>query len=1004
MARMMVFWGLLLWGNWAVAQTVPELIVSPDGHQGAIRAVLFADDGQQLITGGEDGTIRVWETLTGELRRTYRPVAPQNEGEIFALALTADGRYLAFAGAGSQGIRVLDLLTGQLVAQLSGHTNSIAALAFSPSQDWLASASTDRTVRLWSWPGALHGQGPTHQLDGHTAAVYDLAWSPDGRKLASAGFDQTIRLWEMANEPSQKPDAQTLTGHRGEVNTVDFAPNGVFLASGGSDQRMYLWQAKNGQRVAAMQPSGSPLLHLRLLQGGEHCFVGFAAQPFARVIKTASQAVVAELPEVQSPVLAQAVLPGRQWLALATEQGQILVYDRANRLVRQWQAKPKAYQYLGFTGEQRLAFGVNGPERGFDFGALAFDFGQNLSREAVLPTDQRDLPSELEDSYRLPAGAFTVENDPGADGAITAYTWAGDFLVVGSQFSLKVYDQGGQLMRQAVAHRGQITALVSRGKTWASAAADGSIRLWQADDTARYPSAWETLPEAWQLFFTQNQLEATAKGQSAADWQKLIRQLQTLGEAEKAAQLEQYLSAQVPEQQPVASLFVSPDDEWVCWLANGYYAASAGGERLIGWQSHRPPQLLADFYPASAFRSQYLKPNQVREAVYQGRAMVSRPLSAEQLTEAPPRIEWVTPVRMVDTTDLATFLVKARIHSQTPITRSRLLLDGRAVATERGFIQIKGDAPYVKEISYEITFEKGLEEYGLRVYAANEIAKVTSEERIIRWIPKKEIPKDDFLAIDMEEALFKPNLYMLSIGISAFQNSTYNLNFADDDAKSMAELFKSQKGKLYKEVTVKELTDDQATRANIIDAFYWLEKQATQKDVVVIFIAAHGFNERGKFYLLPHDGDHERLMASGVAWEDFAQVLGNLPSRVLLFLDACHSGSLGSNLYAARGAVDNTEALRELSTNETGVVIMSASTGNESSLESEIWGHGAFTKALLSGMENGQADMKPDGIIYLRELDYFVADEVKKLTEGRQHSTTQKPSSISRFPIFQLER
>jgi uncharacterized caspase-like protein len=92
-----------------------------------------------------------------------------------------------------------------------------------------------------------------------------------------------------------------------------------------------------------------------------------------------------------------------------------------------------------------------------------------------------------------------------------------------------------------------------------------------------------------------------------------------------------------------------------------------------------------------------------------------------------------------------------------------------------------------------------------------------------------------------------------------------------------------------------------------------------------------------------------------------------------------------------------------LSSDEYGVVILAASTGKEFSLEHPMWKHGAFTKALVEAMEQGQADYSNDGIILLRELDLYVAERVDALTEGEQHPTTQKPSTISRFPIVRVK-
>jgi uncharacterized caspase-like protein len=247
-----------------------------------------------------------------------------------------------------------------------------------------------------------------------------------------------------------------------------------------------------------------------------------------------------------------------------------------------------------------------------------------------------------------------------------------------------------------------------------------------------------------------------------------------------------------------------------------------------------------------------------------------------------------------------------------------------------------------------------------------------------------------------------PNLYVLAIGISHYHKRDLQLEYADDDAKAIGDLFRSQAGTLYNNVILKELYDTDATQANIVQAMEWLKQNATQKDVTIIFIAAHGSNVQGKYYLLPADGTPDELHDTGVSWSIFSEALGNLPSKVLLFLDTCHSGQLGQDVQVKPKQVDNTEALRELSSDEYGVVILAASTGREFSLEHADWGHGAFTKALLEALEQGQADYSKDGLIHLRELDLYVAERVEALTNNRQHPTTQKPSTISRFPIMRV--
>ena len=94
-----------------------------------------------------------------------------------------------------------------------------------------------------------------------------------------------------------------------------------------------------------------------------------------------------------------------------------------------------------------------------------------------------------------------------------------------------------------------------------------------------------------------------------------------------------------------------------------------------------------------------------------------------------------------------------------------------------------------------------------------------------------------------------------------------------------------------------------------------------------------------------------------------------------------------------------SDALKQLRQAETVVVVMSSSTGKEFSQEAYEWGHGAFTKAILEGL-NGSANMNRNNAIKFKELDIYVSREVKKLINGRQHPTTQVPRHVPDFPVY----
>ena len=260
--------------------------------------------------------------------------------------------------------------------------------------------------------------------------------------------------------------------------------------------------------------------------------------------------------------------------------------------------------------------------------------------------------------------------------------------------------------------------------------------------------------------------------------------------------------------------------------------------------------------------------------------------------------------------------------------------------------------------------------------------------RITRKAPKKADP-------------FRPNLYVLAIGVSDYERDELDLRLAHADAEGIARAFKSQQGRLFGEVKTKVLTDSLATKGEILDGFDWIESEVTQRDVAVVFVAGHGVNDkRDNYYFLPHDANPEKLRRSGVQWSEFNSILQELPGKTMLLADTCKSGNVTGSLKT-RGisSSDATSALMELIRAESGVVVMSASTGSEVSIEDPAWGHGAFTKALLDGLD-GLADYDRDGVITLKELDLHVTRNVKKLTNGSQRPTTQIPENMPDFPLF----
>jgi uncharacterized caspase-like protein len=248
-----------------------------------------------------------------------------------------------------------------------------------------------------------------------------------------------------------------------------------------------------------------------------------------------------------------------------------------------------------------------------------------------------------------------------------------------------------------------------------------------------------------------------------------------------------------------------------------------------------------------------------------------------------------------------------------------------------------------------------------------------------------------------QQAATQSRLFVLAIGISKYPGA-FKLQWAAKDAEDFAMAMQRQKGLLYRDVQVKLLTDEHATRDAILDGLEWVEKNTTQNDIGMLFLSGHGWNDAsGTYYFIPANFEVDRLRSTAVPSAEVQKTVQSMAGKVVVFLDTCFSGNvLGGSAAELRG--DINRVANELVSAENGAVVFTASSGRQVALERPEWGNGAFTKALMEGL-SGKADMMGRGTITINALDYYISERVKELTENQQTPTTAKPQTIADFPV-----
>ena len=483
---------------------------------------------------------------------------------------------------------------------------------------------------------------------------------------------------------------------------------------------------------------------------------------------------------------------------------------------------------------------------------------------------------------------------------------------------------------------------------------------------------------------------------------------------------------------PLLYLFFAGED-WIAWTPEGYYAASPGGERLMGWQVSNGPEQVGTFVPASQFHKSLYRPDVIKLLLSTGsvgralEVLHERGKTVETVREVlPPVVVITNPDRSGVRLDIPELEIRAVAKAQPgqPVTALRLIVDGRPFEGEQGRKLVSKEQSAERQVRESWKLRLGAGKHRLTVIAESAVSNGRSDEIEVLYEEQRADP---------------PRLYVLAIGVSKYPGPL-RLRYAAADARAIESVLRARSGPLFGAIVTEVVIDEDATRGNIIGKLNWLRQTMRDQDVGLVFFSGHGAYRDNTFYMLSVDANVDDLESTTVGAAQLKNILATTKGTLVVLLDACHSGAqaamlpprvpirrlgwsqpalpvwrpgapdslptsfrlLGSqqegDLLAKQLRPSTDELVRVLSNDEHGVITMSSSTGREVSVESAALKHGYFTHALAEGL-SGQADYNKDGLVYLTELDAYLVNRVKELSNDQQHPVTAKPPSVKPFPL-----
>jgi WD40 repeat protein len=957
----------------------------------------LANDNKDLILAGADKTIRVIDTKTWkEKRKILGQIGEGIKGQIYAIALSPDSKYLAVGGAlyneegGYEDVRIYNYHSGKIIKVLKNLSyysdanprakkDSVFDLDYSEDGRYLAVGSRNNEVYVFDTKkNFLKVHEDYRRNDVYSVKIikkskekYVLSTSYDGSLKLSCFTNKKIKpKYKKLKISLRFLDATKYNG--GEIAVAGKYASGIYIF----DYDLNLkHRIINGGAFGLGH--GNPIGKLKYSPNGDYLAAGSVDGPFNVNIydaKSKKYDLIGVFKKHTNTILAINFLNNNTIISSGGNNYETYIYKikkinkskryiiadakkQINFSIKQMdieeKKKEKYLKYIELKDRQVLkkldgegnaiySVGINGEN--IAFGTKAININNPTS-----PLKKSMNLNSFKISSKLPVKFKQLPTKNG-------------------EYSLESAQLGYVSRKLKVLKNGKIDSVIVRDKNngmihnkygWykdyiISSGSNGVITIYNKSGSVKANFIGH-IGEVYALAVDGDRLISGGSDQTMKIW--------NLSQIESKDKIK-----------PLINIFVSKDNEYILWTKEGFFDASPKATEYIGYHINQGSLKEAEYVTVENLYSTFFRPDLIKKAL-KGDSLekYAKNINIEKIIKdgLAPDVQILTKTRKTTKPDLN---LKVQVcpkgiggYDNLALTINDIPV--QVIDTSRA-LKIKKKSKKADCFTYDqtITLTSGKNKIGFK--ATNKAGSIESNVDYLNVrYNNKSYKKSSKPRLSKAKGNYKYNdLHILTIAVNKYNDKELQLNYSINDATQMLKTIKKVAKPLFKKVHTYTLFDDKVTKENINKIFKNIKSK--REDVFLLYIAGHGITDEynGNYYFIPHNfinkADENAVQKQGVGQKDFMFGLSNITAlKSLVLLDTCNSGSFVE--------ADMQKTTTNRLAKATGRATISASSKSQVALEG-FNDHGVFTYTLLEALKG--KGYKGDNKITTNELSDYVEE------------------------------